>query len=32
VDDAMSEATLSAAFGHRVLRERLGERTVFVAG
>ena len=32
VDDAMDEATLSAAFGHRVMRERVGERTVFVAG
>ncbi len=32
VDEAMNDATLSAAFGHPVRRERIGERVVFVAG
>ena len=30
-DEAMTAATLSAAFGHPVARERVGERTLFVA-
>jgi iron complex transport system ATP-binding protein len=32
VETTMSEAHLSAAFGHQVLRERAGTRTLFVAG